>query len=331
MKEDTGLEDFGTDLDELGNKGYDDKCIPTPAIQGGDSLKGEREIINLVTLTQWAIVGQNTFKPVSTTYPKLEAGMYNIQRSDIHGLIFEKKSVCIDDLLKFPDSLSEKIYKEIDLFWKREQKFRERGYLHRRGILLHGPAGGGKTSIVQQIVADIINSDGLVFHCTTSPEIFSAGLSLYRKVEPNRPVVVLFEDIDAIIDRCGEESILDLLDGENQIDKCLNLATTNYPEKLDKRLVARPRRFDRVIKIGMPSEEVRKMYFSKKLNIPEESLMKWTKASDGFSFAACAELVILVECFGKDFDESVNYLKDMMRIKISSADYNDGPKGFGIR
>jgi len=29
----------------------------------------------------------------------------------------------------------------------------------------------------------------------------------------------------------------------------LNLATTNYPEQLDRRFVARPRRFDRVVRI----------------------------------------------------------------------------------
>jgi SpoVK/Ycf46/Vps4 family AAA+-type ATPase len=131
--------------------------------------------------------------------------------------------------------------------------------------LLHGPAGSGKTCLVQQIIADIVKSDGLVFQCTNHPAVFNDGLSQFRKVEPNRPIVCLFEDIDAIVEEHGEDEILTLLDGENQIDKVLNIATTNYPEKLDKRLVARPRRFDRVLEIGMPTAEVRKMYFQKKI------------------------------------------------------------------
>jgi ATP-dependent 26S proteasome regulatory subunit len=54
---------------------------------------------------------------------------------------------------------------------------------------------------------------------------------------------------------------LSVLDGENQVDKVLNIATTNYPEKLDRRLVGRPRRFDRLIYIDMPNHVVRREYF----------------------------------------------------------------------
>ena len=111
----------------------------------------------------------------------------------------------------------------------------------------------GKTCLVQQIITNIVNTDGLVFQCTNHPAVFNDGLAQFRKVEPDRPIVCLFEDIDAIISEHGEDEILQLLDGESAIDKCLNIATTNYPENLDRRLVARPRRFDRVIQIGMPS------------------------------------------------------------------------------
>ncbi len=190
----------------------------------------------------------------------------------------------------------------------------------------------GKTCLVQQIIADIVEANGLVFQCTNHPSIFNDGLSQFRKVEPHRPVVCLFEDIDAIIDEHGEDEILTLLDGENQIDKVLNIATTNYPEKLDKRLVARPRRFDRVLEIGMPSATVRKMYFQKKLNVTDEEIDKWVKASDGFSFAACAELVISVCCFEKKFEDAVETLDEMMTANISSRNYDvKGAGGLGFQ
>jgi SpoVK/Ycf46/Vps4 family AAA+-type ATPase len=196
--------------------------------------------------------------------------------------------------------------------------------------LLHGPAGSGKTCLVQQIIADIVTADGLVFQCNNHPAIFNDGLSQFRKVEPNRPIVCLFEDIDAIVDEHGEDEILTLLDGENQIDKVLNIATTNYPEKLDKRLVARPRRFDRVLKIGMPTAAVRKMYFEKKLKVSDDEIEKWVSASDGFSFAACAELVISVCCFEKKFEDAVETLKEMMSATLNSRSYNfeNNPLGF---
>ena len=290
----------------------------------------QNDILNSISLVQWAVCGPNTYKPVSVTFPKLQSGVYSIAVSQYHGIIYQKKHVCVDDLLRFPDSVSDKILAEITTFWGKGTKFIEHGFLHRRGYLLHGPAGSGKTCLVQQIIADIVSADGLVFQCNNHPAIFNDGLSQFRKVEPNRPIVCLFEDIDAIVDEHGEDEILTLLDGENQIDKVLNIATTNYPEKLDKRLVARPRRFDRVLKIGMPTAAVRKMYFEKKLKVSDDEIEKWVSASDGFSFAACAELVISVCCFEKKFEDSVETLKEMMSATLNSRSYNfeNNPLGF---
>jgi len=288
------------------------------------------DILNSISLTQWAVCGPHTYKPVSVTFPKLESGVYNIAVSQYHGIIYQKKSICVDDLLRFPDSVSDKILGEITTFWGKGQKFVEHGFLHRRGYLLHGPAGSGKTCLVQQIIADIVRSDGLVFQCTNHPAVFNDGLSQFRKVEPNRPIVCLFEDIDAIVEEHGEDEILTLLDGENQIDKVLNIATTNYPEKLDKRLVARPRRFDRVLEIGMPTAEVRKMYFQKKLKVSDVEIDKWVSASDKFSFAACAELVISVCCFEKRFEDAVATLKEMMTANLNSRSYNVDANNIGF-
>jgi AAA+ superfamily predicted ATPase len=327
--DDTGLEKFGTAKPST-SKNKREKAVPAPTTEG--ELSEKDELYNATSLVQWAICGQHTYKPVSITYPKLSSGVYSIGVSQYHGITFERKNICVDDLLRFPDSISEKILSEITTFWGKGHKFKEHGFLHRRGYLLHGPAGSGKTCLVQQIISDIVNADGLVFQCTNHPAVFNDGLSVYRKVEPDRPVVCLFEDIDAIVDEHGEDDILTLLDGENQIDKVLNIATTNYPEKLDRRLIARPRRFDRVLEIGMPVDGVRRMYFAKKLNIADAELDKWVKSSEGFSFAACAELVISHCCFEIPFEDSVVRLRKMMDTRrISSTDYDSGPKGFATK
>jgi hypothetical protein len=314
------LSDFGTaSTKPPTNKS---KSPRKASVEDPTSNEEEKDILNSLALVQWAVCGPHTYKPVSSTTSKLQSGVYSVAVSQYHGVIYQKKSVCVDDLLRFPDSVSDKILEEITTFWGKGKKFQEHGFLHRRGYLLHGPAGSGKTCLVQQIISDIVKADGLVFQCNNHPSIFNDGLSQFRKVEPNRPVVCLFEDIDAIIEEHGEDEILGLLDGENQLNYVLNIATTNYPEKLDKRLVARPRRFDRVLKIGMPSDEVRKMYFEKKLNVSSDEIEKWVKSSEGFSFAACAELVISVCCFEKPFEEAVQLLREMMTATISSRDYN---------
>jgi hypothetical protein len=107
---------------------------------------------------------------------------------------------------------------------------------------------------------DMVSKGGVIILGDCHPERVAEALSGLRWVEPERPIVVILEDIDTIIDRHGESEVLSLLDGENSIDKVVFLATTNYPENLDGRIVNRPSRFDRVVKIGEPSALSRELY-----------------------------------------------------------------------
>ena len=47
----------------------------------------------------------------------------------------------------------DKIISELDLFWTKEQDYLDRGEAHKRGYLLWGAPGGGKTCLVSFIVA----------------------------------------------------------------------------------------------------------------------------------------------------------------------------------
>lgn len=269
-----------------------------------------------VSKSQWAICGSGEYTGIQKTQKSLDPGVYRVRVRNGETILCQA-DINVDDLLEFPDSVSDNILEEIQGFWSKADAFEKYGFLHRRGYLLYGPPGGGKTSLVQQIIKKIIDRKGIVFLCD-NPHLLGMGLDVFREIEPNRNVVCIFEDLDSIIDAHGEDTILSILDGEMQIDKVLNIATTNYPENLDRRLVGRPRRFDRVIKIGMPNEVVRSLYFSKKMNIEKDELNKWVKETDDFSFAAMAELVISVKCLGNEFGEAVETLRDLLGSKPTS-------------
>ncbi len=277
--------------------------------------------------TQWSHGGNGLFYPVGVTQPTLEPGVYTPTENQGQ-VYFVKQELRIDTLMELPHGLSSQILSEIEAFWKRGHLFKEYGFLHRRGMMLTGPTGSGKTSIIQQMLAKLMEAGGIAFLCY-SPNALSHGLKIFRQIEPDRPVVCVFEDIDATIRNFGEEVFLKILDGESQIDKVLNIATTNYPEQLDKRLTSRPRRFDRIFKIGYPDETTRSFYFKNKLKIKDEELDKWVAGSKDFSFAAMSELVISVKCFDLDFDESVLTLQKMMKQRPSSTDEGKGTLGFG--
>jgi len=322
------LEEFGRDVVKYAKEARKQGRITAPP----ESDDGMPEIVSIGIPNQWSIVGKDDFVATSSTQKKLPAGLYTFGRSEI-GWHFLKREINIDEILRFPDSVADQVVSEIEHFWTLKDEFKKYGFLHRRGIIFYGPAGAGKTFVVQQIVRDVIARDGIAFSMSVIPGEFDSILKLFREVEPARHIVCIFEDIDAIIDSHGEEETLSLLDGENQIDDALNIATTNYPERLDKRIVARPRRFDRVIKIDMPSKEVRKIYLQHKLKneITEDELEKWVNMTSGFSFAALADLVISTRCLGNDLEKSVEALKNLM-IKKSSNEYDfqtTGNFGFG--
>jgi len=271
-------------------------------------------------LTQWAISGHDEYLAVGQTIPILPPGVYNQHRTQ-QGIRFEKMDIKVDALIDFPDGLPKLICDEIESFWTREKIFHDYGFLHRRGYLLYGIAGGGKTAVVQLVSNKIVMSGGIVMVCA-HPSILKDALVTFRKIERDRRIICIFEDIDAIVSHHGDDELLALLDGEYQIDKVLNIATTNYPERLDRRLVARPRRFDRVIKVEPPSKETRRIYLSTKLKINGGELAEWVARSDGLSFAALAELVISVKCLGNDFESTLDMLKKMDSRKISSDEFS---------
>lgn len=277
---------------------------------------------------QWSFVGNDIYIPTTMTKKKLVPGMYSITVVQ-NQLALVKRNIVVDELLEFPDSVIDTVIKEIVDFWDKKDEFKKYKFLHRRGYLFYGPQGSGKSCVVQQIVKRIIDRNGIVLQCNSVPQSVDSILQSIRIIEPDTHIVCLFEDIEDIFDEYGEHSLLSVLDGENQLDNVLNIATTNYPEKLDKRIIARPRRFDRVIKIDFPNASVRKIYFKEKLKIDSDDLDFWIENTDKFSFAAMAELVISVKCLGNDFNTTVKILKDLMVKKVSSEQFDElGEFGF---
>jgi hypothetical protein len=317
-----GIEEFGTNVSDALKEVPGDSPIPVTEL-AGDQGNGPKDI----TLTQWALVGNGEYMGVGPTKVALPPGIYCPFMTN-KGVALKVIDIQVDELLELPDSLYAGIISEIDDFWTRGDKFKEYGFLHRRGYLLYGPQGGGKTCVVQQVINRIIKAGDVVMICA-HPVALVEALSTFRRIEPGRRVVCVFEDLDAIIRDHGEDRILALLDGENQIDRVLNIGTTNYPERLDRRIVARPRRFDRVIKVGMPSDEVRRMYLIKKLSVSGEDLDLWVKESKGFSFAALAEMVISVKCLGNTLEKTVTILREISKAKSSSDEFETAKLGFG--
>lgn len=272
---------------------------------------------------QWRACG-TSFVVCGRTQPRLPAGAFTCGIDYQGTAFFNPRALQADEIIDFPDSIAGKTLEEIDRFWQIGDRFHRHGFLHRRGYLFYGKQGCGKSSLVHLIVRHIVEAGHLAFFCD-QPHGFIAAMEQLRTVEPDRPMVCIFEDIDAIIKGHGDSELLQWLDGNQQVDKAVNIATTNYPESLDRRIVSRPRRFDRILRIDAPDERLRQAYFKRKLpELSAAEMRSWVKLSEGLPFAALAELIISVCCLGNELESSAQLLRDLDRHNPSSDEFGDG-------
>jgi hypothetical protein len=289
------------------------------------------EVKQLKSLTQWTTPDDKVFVPASQTASSLVPGLYEIAHSPTIGIYFQKTPVKTEGLLRFPQTNSEKVVREIQKFWDLEGRFREYGLSYKRGIIMWGPAGSGKSCTIQLIMQDVISRNGIVLKFT-NPTLFMEGMRILREIQADTPIVVLMEDIDATIQRDGESEVLQILDGVDLLDKVCFLSTTNYPERLGARILNRPSRFDKRFKIGHPNPESRELYFKHliteaKIKELKIDLKKWVADTEGFSLAHLKELFIAVIILGDDYVEATKTLGSMKEA-IHSEDEHGRFMGF---
>ena len=290
---------------------------------------------DLETLTaaycQYTSVNGVTFAPAHNTIGVLPPGVYEVISTQ-SGICYEKIPVKTDDLIRFPETNSELVIGEIKNFWEREELFRKYKLMFQRGIILYGPAGSGKSSTIQIVVADVINRGGVVMKFC-HPQLFREGIRTFRQIQPNTPLIVLMEDIDSILEQYCESEVLNILDGVDQVDKVVYLATTNYPENLGDRILNRPSRFDKRFKMGHPGAKSREIYFrhiidDEAINKFNINLKKWVKDTDKMSVAHLKELFVNVCILGNDYNEAVELLRTMVEDRPNSSEDNGKTLGF---
>jgi hypothetical protein len=287
----------------------------------------------------WGVLGNDQFVASGKTASKLPPGVYRLAQNPNGQIVFMKAKMVTDNLFHLADTVSVTIIESIAQFWDSKPNFDKFGMLFKRGILLFGPPGSGKTVCVTLLAQQIMGRGGIVTMCE-HPNVASLALQTVRRVEPDRPIVNIMEDIDSIIDNYGDSAILSLLDGENQVPNIVHLATTNYPDRLDPRIVNRPSRFDEIRKVDMPKANIRRAYFASVLSefklsdtpfapLPEganEELDRWVNESEGFSMAHLRELVIAMRCLQRDYTSTIKRLQTMVKTSPKLK----GGKGSGF-
>lgn len=258
----------------------------------------------------------DTFEPVGKTVQKLPSGSYLLVKKEASGgmfLGFEPIEITTDDLLRFDHGCFKEVLDDLTWFWKAPEGYASHGFSHKRGYLLYGPPGSGKTCLVNLAIKDVLAIGGVAF-VVENISFIDKLVPKFRFVEPDRPVLVVLEDIDEALagpDR-QERNLLSTLDGETQINHIAFIATSNHPELLEQRLWNRPGRFDQVVKIDVPSADLRRDYLQKKLGTDKgPDGMDLVEETKDLSIGHLRELIVGIYIKKENPRKVINRLKKM--------------------
>lgn len=206
----------------------------------------------------------------------------------------------------------ERIADFIQEFTESTEWYKQMGINHRTGILLSGPPGTGKTSVVKAL-AKHLNKNLCVLSCNFVTEVgFANALAALPKDS-----VLLLEDFDSIKstqNRTQDETknssdygislsgLLNAIDGIFTGSQRIIIATTNHPEKIDSALL-RPGRFDLHECIGYADKDMALRMFRK--FYPEEELND-IQIAENISMAQIENCFLLNK---KDPNEGLKALK----------------------
>ncbi|CAL1704718.1 unnamed protein product [Somion occarium] len=183
------------------------------------------------------------------------------------------------------EGIAEKILHDVSAFLKRRQWYADRGIPYRRGYLLHGPPGSGKSSFIQALAGSLSYDICLL-------NLSERGLADDKLIHllsntPERSFV-LIEDVDAAFNKRVQTSedgyqssvtfsgFLNALDGVASGEERIVFMTTNHPQRLDPALI-RPGRVDLSVRIDDANPSQAKQLFMRFYSEGEAEDAGWEK------------------------------------------------------
>lgn len=275
-----------------------------------NSLEEEEDVYGDVKLSGW-LQDNDIFIPSADVklIPKLIPGMYQPMYNNDRGYHCKRISLDSDELFLFTNKITSSLLSEIDKFWNKADLYKENNLAHKRGILLAGYAGTGKTSYINLICQDLIKRGGVIFKIS-GPTNLLEYMDLVKmgmmKIEPNTQVITIIEDIDRF--ESVESQLLDFLDGQHYFKHHIVIATSNNTEDLSEPLL-RPSRLDLKIEVDYPDEKTREEYFAFK-EVPEDDITELVKNTEGLSIADLKEIYVCVYILEYPLDEAVHNVKN---------------------
>ncbi|KAI6758905.1 hypothetical protein HG531_014045 [Fusarium graminearum] len=219
------------------------------------------EIVQLTTLWAHRHVFEQVFKEARALAAKANEGktiVYSARGMDWLPLGDPRKKRPLDSVI-LDDGVKENIVNDVQDFLNRHQWYVDRGIPYRRGYLLFGPPGSGKTSFIQALAGELDFSVAMI---NLSEMGMTDDKLAYLLTKLPKRSLLLLEDADAaFVNRRQRDTdgyngatvtfsgLLNALDGVAAGEERIAFLTTNHVDRLDPALI-RPGRVDLMLRIG---------------------------------------------------------------------------------
>ena len=214
--------------------------------------------------------------------------------------LFHLIKVATFDNLILREGLKEGLREDLAQFFAARTTYETYNIPWKRGILLVGPPGNGKTHAVKAIINTIGQPCLYVKSVRAEHRTDEDNIRIvFERARKSAPCVLVLEDLDLLLTPQNRSFFLNELDGFAANIGIVTLATTNHPERLDPAILDRPSRFDRKYPFDLPEQSERMAYISlwnatlqETLCISDAAILQLSEATEGFSFAYLKELFL---------------------------------------
>ncbi|KAF5333195.1 hypothetical protein D9611_002641 [Ephemerocybe angulata] len=220
-----------------------------------------------------------------------------------HSLWVEVQKASWDDVI-LKDDFKKDLQKDVYGFFESEDVYKDLGIAWKRGLIMHGPPGNGKTISLKTIMKTCGEKGFQPLYVKSFQSWMgeeAAMAAVFDKVRELSPCVIILEDLDSLINDRNRSFFLNQVDGIEGNDGLLLIGTTNHFDRLDPGLSTRPSRFDRKFFFDDPDFDARVLYvkyWQKKLepkgtvDFPDSLVTDIANLTDKFSFAYLKEAFI---------------------------------------
>jgi AAA+ superfamily predicted ATPase len=207
-----------------------------------------------------------------------------------------------------PQGVLERVVRQTITFSKQREKLKAAGRHIKRGMLLYGAPGTGKT-LTAMYLANQMPERTVILLTGGGIGLLEQSCQMARLLQP---ATAILEDVDLVAEeRTHQETgcnallfaLLNQMDGLADDADILFLLTTNRPDILEPALASRPGRIDQAIEIPLPDRACRQRLFDlygQGLTLRLERLPQLIDQTEGVSGAFIRELMRKAALFAAD-------------------------------